>query len=108
MPPLASTRDPSETLDRAAPSAWGEALRAFRSGEIGEGELACAYVADRVRLSAGRRWLQGARPRPHPCRAVGPASRLIAERRLLGVPEVAAGSLVAWAEGGRPVDLLFG
>jgi hypothetical protein len=67
---------------------------------------ACRFVVERVRAAAGRRWRQGARRPPLPCASTAPEARLLAERRLCGVPEPAARALVAWADGRRPALLL--
>src|SRR5258706_15932358 len=70
-------------------------------------ELACVYVAERVRAAGGHRWDQGARKPAIAVASTAPAVRLFAERRLLGVVEPAARALVAWARGERDVVLLF-
>lgn len=66
---------------------------------------ACRFVAERVRASEGRRWLEGLRVPPLPCHSSIPEVRLFAERRLRAVPAPAARALVSWADGQRPVDL---
>ena len=69
-------------------------------------EDACRYVASRVRLRAGARWLQAPRRAP-----IAPIARakpspfiaLVAERHLAFVSELAARALLGWAGGERPV-----
>lgn len=68
---------------------------------------ACRYVLGHERAVHGERWLQGPRHPPLPCRSTVPEVRLFAERRLCELPEAAARSLVAWAEGLRPAELYF-
>jgi hypothetical protein len=70
-------------------------------------ELACAYVAERVRREAPRRWIQG--PRRPPLDAGEGASevlRLFATRDLYRLPRVVSEALVAWARGRRRVTVL--
>jgi hypothetical protein len=62
----------------------------------------CRYLIDRVRARAGRRWRQGARPLPLLCDSTAEEARLVAERRLSGVPEIAARALCGWVDGRRP------
>lgn len=88
--------------------AWDEARTEYGAGRIGAAELACAYVADRVRRNAGARWLQGPR---RPALDPGPDApaivRLFATRELFGLPRAANEALVAWAAGRRKVELGF-
>lgn len=86
---------------------WDEARAAFDAGDLGDAELACVYVADRVRRAAGASWLQGPRRPALPCEGASPPVRLFAERELHKVPRAAPEALVAWAAGRRPVDLIF-
>ena len=72
-----------------------------------DAEIACAYVADRVKRAAGRKWLQGRWAPPLACRADTVNARLFAEHRLYRIERVVATALVSWADGARPVDLLF-
>ena len=68
---------------------------------------ACRYVLGHGRVVHGERWFQGPRHPPLRCHTTVPEVRLFAERRLRELPEAAARSLVAWAEGLRPVELYF-
>jgi hypothetical protein len=86
---------------------WPEARAAHAEGRLGAAELGCLYIAERVHRAAGNRWLQGdLRPRL-PSASASPWVRLFAERELCRVPSPVARALVAWADGARPVDLLF-
>src|SRR3989442_7739753 len=87
--------------------AYDEARAAFARGEIAAAELACLYVASRVRARAGVRWKQGARRPAFACDGLPPAVRLFAEERLLRIEEAVARALVGWARGERDVVLLF-
>ncbi len=40
---------------------WERSLQIYAAGGLPEAELACAYVASRVRRDAPRRWVQGPR-----------------------------------------------
>jgi hypothetical protein len=62
----------------------------------------CRYLIARVKQKAGPRWRQGARAQPLVCDATEAEPRLIAERRLSGVPEPAARALCEWVNGRRP------
>src|SRR5437588_2908661 len=88
------------------PEAYAEARAAFERGDAAPAELACAYVAARVRARGGSRWIQGARRAPL-ASAVPGRARLFAEKRLLRVGDAVARGLVAWARGERDVELLF-
>ena len=70
-------------------------------------ELACDYIAARVRRASGARWLQGRRNPPLPCDHPAPSVRLFAEHRLRRLPEAVPQALLAWSRGERRVDLLF-
>ncbi|APR77820.1 Hypothetical protein A7982_03167 [Minicystis rosea] len=88
--------------------AWDDARAAFAAGHMGGAELACAFVADRVRRAAGRRWLQGPRrPALDPGADAPELVRLFATRELFGLPRAAPEALVAWAAGRRRVELGF-
>jgi hypothetical protein len=88
--------------------AWETARAAWQAGQLGEAELACAFVADRVRRRAGNRWLQGPRrPAIDPGPGAAEIVRVFAMRELYGVPRAAQDALVAWAAGARRVDLGF-
>ena len=76
-----------------------------------DAERACAYVAERVRRRAGKKWLQGRWPVPLARSATtsarsGESVELVATRRLHRVERVVAEALVAWADGRRRVVLL--
>jgi hypothetical protein len=70
-------------------------------------ELASAYVAERVRREAPRRWVQGPR---RPALDVGDGAsetlRLFATRDLYRLPRAVSEALVAWAAGRRRVTVL--
>jgi hypothetical protein len=68
--------------------------------------VACRYVIEKVRAGQGRRWLEGVRSPPLPCRSMVPEVRFVAERRMRGVPDEAARALVGWADGARHAVLL--
>lgn len=70
-------------------------------------ELACDYIAERVRRASGKRWLQGRRNPPLPCHHPSPSIRLFAEHRLHRLPDAVPQALLAWSRGERHVDLLF-
>jgi hypothetical protein len=86
---------------------FDEARRVHARGELGDAELACAYVAERVYRKAGSRWLQAERRPPLPSASPSPWVQIVAARELCRVPAAVPRALVAWAEGARPVDLLF-
>jgi hypothetical protein len=67
----------------------------------------CRYLVERVRRKAGRRWRQGARAVPLRCGSAVEEARLVAERRLSGVPEAAAHALCGWVDGRRPAVRLY-
>ena len=71
-----------------------------------DGLEACRYVIARVRAKAGARWRQGARAQPLECESSAEEARLVAGRRLCGVPEAAARALCEWVNGRRPAILL--
>jgi hypothetical protein len=86
---------------------YDEARAAHAEGRVGDAELACVYVAARVHRAAGARWLQAQRTSPLPLASNAPAARLFADRELWRVPRAVPSALCAWADGARPVDLLF-
>ncbi len=99
----ARARRRAEEADRFAEAlSWPAAQAAYARGEIGPAELAAVFVASRVRLAAGPRWLQGS---PRARRAQGdlpPILTLFAERSLHRVrPEVGA-ALVGLHQGTHP------
>ncbi|HTA20842.1 MAG TPA: hypothetical protein VK989_16225 [Polyangia bacterium] len=72
-----------------------------------DAETTAAFLLDRVRAARGALWSEGpARVVPAVAPA-GPALRVLAERRVRGVPEDVVRGLFAWERGQRPVDLLF-
>jgi hypothetical protein len=72
-----------------------------------DAELACAYVAERVRRDAPRRWIQGPRRPPlDPGEGAPELVRLFAGRDIYRLPRAVAEALVAWSAGRRRVDLL--
>jgi hypothetical protein len=91
----------------AATLRYGEARAAHAAGRIGDAELACTYVAERVHRAAGARWLQAERSPAIAVASPAPAVRLFADRELCRVPRAVPSALCAWADGARPVDLLF-
>lgn len=94
----------AEQLARAL--SWPAARDAHARGAIGPAELAAVFVASRVRLAAGPRWLQGA-PRER-CAAADlpPVLALFAERSLHRVgPEVGA-ALVGLHLGTHPGEVV--
>ncbi len=91
----------------AARLRYDEARAAHAEGRVGDAELACTYVAERVHRAAGSRWLQAEIHPPRPASSRAPAVRLFAERELCRVPRAVPAALCAWADGERPVDLLF-
>src|SRR5262245_4824990 len=76
------------------PLLWPEALADHRAARLSDVELACAYILDRVRARAGRRWLQAARNPPLPCASASPWVRLFAERELYRIPRAVHDALV--------------
>ena len=86
---------------------YDEARSAHAEGRIGDAELACTYVAERVHRAAGARWLQAKRTSPLPTPILAPAVRIFAEREIWRLPRAVPSALCAWADGARPVDLLF-
>jgi hypothetical protein len=67
---------------------------------------ACRYLIARVRAKSGARWRQGLRHPVLPCTSNAAEARLVAERRLCGVPEPAARALSGWVAGRRPAVAL--
>src|SRR5262245_28587620 len=63
---------------------------------------ACRYLIARVRAKSGARWRQGPRRPPLACDSTAAEARLVAERRLCGVPEPAARALTGWVAGRLP------
>ncbi len=86
---------------------YDEARAAHAEGRVGDAELACVYVAARVHRAAGARWLQAKRSPPLPTGKLAPAVRIFAEREIWRLPRAVPSALCAWADGARPVDLLF-
>ena len=87
---------------------WERARAAFAAGDLSAAELACTYVADRVRRDAPRRWVQGPRrPVLDAGERPGPLVQLFAERDLYRLPRSVSEALVAWAAGRRQVAVLF-
>jgi hypothetical protein len=73
---------------------------------VPDAELACAYVAERVRRDAPRRWLQGPRrPTLDPGEHASELLQLFATRDLYRLPRAVSEALVAWAAGRRRVSL---
>ena len=91
----------------AAALRYDEARAAHAEGRLGDAELACTYVAERVHRARGSRWLQADRRPALPVASTSPAVRLFAERELCRVPRAVPAALCAWSDGARPVDLLF-
>ena len=86
---------------------WAELRTLHASGSIGDAELACRFVAQRMARAAGSRWRQATRK---PALVSGEAPdwlRLVAERELYKTPPSVPEALVGWAEGRRPVELYF-
>ena len=80
----------------------------YAAGDLGAAELACAYVADRVRRDAPRRWIQGPRrPALDPGEGASELVRLFAARDIYRLPRPVSEALVAWAAGERRVALAF-
>ena len=106
---LRAPRTPREHVDDAIARElrYDEARAAHADGRVGDAELACTYVASRVHRAAGARWLQAQRTSPLPLASSAPAARLFADRELWRVPRAVPSALCAWADGARPVDLLF-
>lgn len=67
---------------------------------------AATFIIQRTRARHGCRWDQGPRPVPPPYPADQEPFRLLATRRLRGLPECVVHGLLAWSVGQRPVDLL--
>src|SRR5262249_48143885 len=86
---------------------WPEALAEHREARLTDAELACVYITSRVRDRAGCRWLQTQRNPPLPCGLASPWVRLFAERGLFRVPPAVHDPVVGWANGARPLELLF-
>ncbi len=74
---------------------------------MSDAEIACEYIAARVRAVAGARWLQGAMCPALTTAVTTPGVRLFAEHRLWRIERAVASGLVAWAAGERNVDLLY-
>jgi hypothetical protein len=70
-------------------------------------ETTAAFVLDRVRAARGALWDEGRARVAAPAPPSGPALRVLAARRVRGVPEDVVRGLFAWDRGLRPVDLLF-
>jgi hypothetical protein len=105
-------RSPKTARERDAASLaatlrYAEARAAHADGRLGDAELACTYVAERVHRARGSRWLQADRRPALPVASTAPAVRLFAERELCRVPRAVPVALCAWSDGARPVDLLF-
>lgn len=80
----------------------------FAAGALSGADLACVYVAERVRRDAPRCWVQG--PRRPVLDAGDRASdlvRIFATRDLYRLPRPVAEALVAWAAGRRQVEVFF-
>jgi len=86
---------------------YDELLRAHREGRLGDAELACGYVAERVRKARGSRWLQGALQPPLADASGSAIVGLFAGYRLARLDGSVGRALVAWAGGRRHVHLLF-
>jgi hypothetical protein len=72
-----------------------------------DAEQACAFVAERVRREAPRRWIQGPRrPALDPGEGASELVRLFATRDVYRLPRAVSEALVAWARGERRVELL--
>jgi len=76
---------------------------------MNDAEMTAAFLLERVRAARGALWDEGAArlgvaPAMPPS---GPALRVVAARRIRGVPDDVARGLLAWDRGQRPVDLLF-
>ncbi len=70
-------------------------------------EIACAYVAERVRREAPRRWIQGPRrPALDAGEGASEVLHLFATRDLYRLPRAVSEALVAWARGRRRVLVL--
>ena len=91
---------------RAAEASFAAALDDLQIGAVRAGEVACAFVVEHLAARAGRRLIQARRSPALPCDAAHPAARLVAERHLLRLPELAARALVGWAAGQRDAELL--
>ena len=74
-------------------------------GDLAEGALACAYVASRMRLRAGARFVQGRRRDPLTSRTDAAPVTLFAQHRVFCISEPVAQALVAWANHARDVEL---
>lgn len=86
---------------------WADARALHANGAISDAELACLYVAERVRRAAGPRWRQAERKPAIVGPGASPWVRLVAERELYRVPPVVPEALVGWAAGERPVEMYF-
>jgi hypothetical protein len=80
----------------------------FAAGDLSGAELACVYVAERVRRDAPRHWVQGPR-RPALDAGDRPSDlvQLFATRDVYRLPRPVAEALVAWATGRRQVEVFF-
>jgi hypothetical protein len=96
-----------EALELEAGVRSAEGRAAYAEGRISGAELACIYIAERVRRSAGGRFLQAELRPPLPSTSTSPWVRLFAEHALYRIPSAVPQALLSWAEGSRPVDLLF-
>jgi hypothetical protein len=71
-----------------------------------DAELACAYVAERVRRDAPRRWIQGPRRPPlDPGEGASELLQLFATRDIYRLPRTVSEALVAWGAGRRQVEV---
>lgn len=73
----------------------------------GDAERTAAFLLEKVRAARGALWDEGAARVVVAAAPSGPALRVMAARRIRGVPDNVARGLLAWGEGQRPVDLLF-
>jgi hypothetical protein len=69
-------------------------------------EETAAFLIERVRAARGRLWDEGAVTSSIMGIPSGPALRVLATRRVRGVPPVVARGLLAWDRGERDVELL--
>jgi hypothetical protein len=69
-----------------------------------DAERAAEFLIDRVRAARGRLWDEG--PATNTATPSSPALRVLATRRVRGVPPIVARGLLAWDRGERAVDLL--
>ncbi|HVR61490.1 MAG TPA: hypothetical protein VMU50_06300 [Polyangia bacterium] len=72
-----------------------------------DAERAAWFLVERVRAARGALWDEGAARVTVTAPPSGPALRVLATRRVRGVPEEVARGLLAWDRGERPADLLF-